>query len=342
MSDREPLTPPDCDLQNFPFMPLHVARLRDSDLAAEAHPEACWYAVLLWSAAWHQLPAASLPDNETVLARLCGLGRDLKTFRKHRAEAMRGFVLCSDGRLYHPVVAELARVSWEGKQQQRWRSELARIKKANQRNGTNAPSPTFEEFTAGLSLGKTDPGPRSVPRDTVDCPPGQSLQEKGTGTGIVKEESFALVAADAPTPSPSPSASTRKRTYSPTFEAAWTAYPHHKGRSSKPEAQTEFNRLPEDERAGMVAAIVRFKPNVSETCGGKGAPDMAVWLKKGKHLNWMGETATMDDAKWPALVTLWRSGETWPDHLGPAPDQPGTRVPPGLLMADAQDRSVQA
>jgi hypothetical protein len=62
-----PLTPPDCDLQDFPFMPLHVARLRDSDLASEEEPEACWYAVLLWAASWHQIPAASLPDNDAVL-----------------------------------------------------------------------------------------------------------------------------------------------------------------------------------------------------------------------------------------------------------------------------------
>jgi hypothetical protein len=110
-----PLTPADCDLQDFAFMPLHVARLRDSDLAATAHPEACWYAVLLWAAAWHQVPAASLPDDELVLTRLCGLGRDVKTFRKHRRDAMRGFVKCDDGRLYHEVVAEVARGSWAEK-----------------------------------------------------------------------------------------------------------------------------------------------------------------------------------------------------------------------------------
>ncbi|MDR6850342.1 hypothetical protein [Sphingomonas sp. BE137] len=96
-------------------MPLHVARLRDSDLAAEGHPEACWYAVLLWSASWHQVPAGSLPTGEAVLARLCGLGRDLKTFRKHRAAAMRGWIECSDGRLYHPVVAEQVNASWSEK-----------------------------------------------------------------------------------------------------------------------------------------------------------------------------------------------------------------------------------
>jgi hypothetical protein len=144
----EPMTPPEADLQDFPFMPLHVARLRDSDLAAEGHPEGCWYAVLLWAASWHQLPAGSLPDNDAVLARLCGLGRDLRTFRKRRDDALRGFVKCSDGRLYHPVVAEQVVAAWQSKLEQRWRTECARVKKANQRNGTDISCPTFDEFVA--------------------------------------------------------------------------------------------------------------------------------------------------------------------------------------------------
>jgi hypothetical protein len=79
------------------------------------------------------------------------------------------------------------------------------------------------------------------------------------------------------------------RVYPEAFEAAWRTYPHHKGRSSKPNAAAQWARLPEDERAGLVAAIARFAPNVAETCGGKGAPDMAVWLKDGKHLNWQAD-----------------------------------------------------
>ena len=190
-----PLTPPESDLQDFPFMPLHVARLRDSDLASEESPEACWYAVLLWAASWHQLPAGSLPDNEMILTRLIGLGRDVKTFRKHRDGALRGFVKCDDGRLYHPVVAEQVVAAWEGKLQQRWRSELARIKKANQRNGTNLPSPTFEEFIAGKAPAQPDPGPQSVPGDIAKCPEGRAVQEKGTGketgTGTTRKDADA-------------------------------------------------------------------------------------------------------------------------------------------------------
>lgn len=187
----EPLTPPECDLQDFPFMPLHVARLRDSDLASEAHPEAAWYAVLLWAASWHQLPAASLPDNDAVLTRLCGLGRDIRTFKKHRANALRGFVKCDDGRLYHPVVAEQAREAWASKLQQRWRTECARLKKAGQRSGIEAVLPTFDQFVSGdttsLSLGTSPPSPAPVPRDVPEadgsCPSGNDVQETGTGTG---------------------------------------------------------------------------------------------------------------------------------------------------------------
>jgi hypothetical protein len=162
-----PLTPPDSDLQDFPFMPLHVARLRDSDLAAEESPEACWYAVVLWAASWHQLPAGSLPDNDAVLMRLVGLGRDNRTWKKHRAGALRGFILCDDGRLYHPVVAEQVVRSWQGKLEQRHRTECARIKKANQRNGSSITSPDFVTFVS-------EKHPQSVPylslRTAADVP----------------------------------------------------------------------------------------------------------------------------------------------------------------------------
>lgn len=202
MTHPAPLTPADADLQDFPFMPLHVARLRDSDLAAEAHPEACWDAVLLWASSWHQVPAGSLPDNDAVLARLCGLGRDVRTFRKHRADAMRGFVMCSDGRLYHPVVADLVIEAWRRKQEQRWRTELARIKKANQRNGTDLPSPTLEEFLArdkpaqvpNLSLG-TQP---KVPED--EASKGQGQREGQGHTGSDADASGAAAPASPPDP----------------------------------------------------------------------------------------------------------------------------------------------
>ncbi|MBO9380436.1 DUF1376 domain-containing protein [Sphingomonas histidinilytica] len=217
MTAPAPLTPPDADLQDFPFMPLHVARLRDSDLAAEEHPEACWYAVLLWAASWHQIPAGSLPDNDTVLMRLVGLGRDSRTWKKHRGGALRSFVKCADGRLYHPVVAEQVIERWQRKVEQRHRTECARIKKANQRNGTEHPCPDFESYATAnfpasvpyLSFETRT----SVPEDTpplssgtdADVPRETGSKGEGEGEGDsiiddVDDDARAPAPADASPP----------------------------------------------------------------------------------------------------------------------------------------------
>ena len=166
-----PLTPAECDLQDFPFMPLDVARLRDSDLASDESPEACWAAVLLWAASWHQVPAASMPENDNWIAKQAGYAQRGKIAREWagvRPGALRGWVLCSDGRLYHPVVAEKARDAWAAKLQQRWRTECGRIKKHNDRHeGANVPKPTYEEW---VSLGCPQGQPLYVPGDKAGRP----------------------------------------------------------------------------------------------------------------------------------------------------------------------------
>src|ERR1700754_658017 len=115
---NEPLTPIDLDLRDFGFMPLEVVRLRDSDLAALATGDEFRAAVLLWCASWHQVPAASLPKDEKMLCSLAGFGRDLRSWRPLAVEALHGFVECSDGRLYHPVIAEKAIESGSKKKKQ--------------------------------------------------------------------------------------------------------------------------------------------------------------------------------------------------------------------------------
>ena len=141
----QPFTPPDCDLRNFPFMPLDVLRLRDSDLSALESAEAFRAAVLLWCASWHQVPAASLPNDDQVLSNLAGFGRVVKEWQKVKKGALRGWVQCDDGRLYHPVIAEKALNSLESKYKQEWRTEIARIKKHNQRHPDNKVSePEYE------------------------------------------------------------------------------------------------------------------------------------------------------------------------------------------------------
>ncbi|MFJ1256001.1 DUF1376 domain-containing protein [Cupriavidus sp. CuC1] len=188
MTAPEPLTPADCDLKDFAFMPLDVSRLRDSELASNETPEACWAAVLLWSASWHQVPAASMPNDEMWIAtqaRYAIRGKIDKAWKDVRPGALRGWIECSDGRLYHPVVAEKARDAWKAKLEQRWRTECGRIKKHNDRHeGANVPKPTFEEW---MSLGCPQGHPLFVPRDTGGNPEDKTgdnaSKRQGEGQG---------------------------------------------------------------------------------------------------------------------------------------------------------------
>lgn len=133
----EPLTAPEIDLRSLPYMPLDVVRLRDSDIACTANGDAFRAAVLLWCASWHQVPAASLPADNTSLARYAGYGRDLKGWAKVSREALHGFILCSDGRLYHPVVAEKAVEAWTKRQAYRDRTTRATEARRNGKSYRN-------------------------------------------------------------------------------------------------------------------------------------------------------------------------------------------------------------
>lgn len=116
-----PLTPAGCDLRDFPKLMIDVPRLFASGFNATAsrNPLAWMIGHKLWYRSWHQVPAGSLPADDDELCHLAELGFDLKSFNKAKALAMRGWVLCDDGRLYHPVVCEAALESWQEKLRQR-------------------------------------------------------------------------------------------------------------------------------------------------------------------------------------------------------------------------------
>jgi hypothetical protein len=177
-----PPVPADCDLRDFQFYQIDVARLRDSELMATADAEVFRCAVLSWCYAWHQLPAGSLPDDDATLSRAMGFGRDIKGWKKVRAAGgLRGWCKASDDRLYHPVVVEKVLAAWQRKMQQRWQTECARIKKHNQRNYTAIPCPDYD---AWMSQGCPQGQPLPVPGDTPHpkCSKGQG-QGQGQGQG---------------------------------------------------------------------------------------------------------------------------------------------------------------
>jgi hypothetical protein len=140
----EPLVPPDTDLRHFPDMPLQVVRLRDSGLATVADAEVRWANLLSWCVAWHQLPAGSLPDDDARLSHMLGYGRDTRRWRSLRAKgALRGWVKCSDGRLYHPVLsATCLRVAAKSRS-----SRAAVMRRWDGQATDNAENPAYERNT---------------------------------------------------------------------------------------------------------------------------------------------------------------------------------------------------
>ncbi|WP_244117464.1 YdaU family protein [Burkholderia gladioli] len=139
-----PLTPADAELRNFREMPLDVPRLLNSDLAHDESPEACWSALLLWCVSWHEVPAGSLPDNDDWLAKRAGYwhkGKLDPTWHDVRAGALHGWIKCSDGRLYHPVVAEKVNHAWHQKHRHAHEKLCERIRKRNKARAEKGQSP---------------------------------------------------------------------------------------------------------------------------------------------------------------------------------------------------------
>lgn len=110
LSAPEPLTPAGCDVRGLDYMPLDVVRFLRSDLVSLATPAEGWAALQLWLHSWLEVPAASLLNNERVLAKAAGVS--LAEWQDVREMALRNWVCCSDGRIYHPQVAEKALVAW--------------------------------------------------------------------------------------------------------------------------------------------------------------------------------------------------------------------------------------
>lgn len=120
-----PLVPAEVDLRDFGFMPLDVRTLLTSSfwIKAKKDPRVAHAAMSLWCEAWHQVPAASLPNDDDVLAELARC--DEKEWKRVKDRALAHFVECSDGRLYHRHVAKKALESWASKQAQRERTRKA-------------------------------------------------------------------------------------------------------------------------------------------------------------------------------------------------------------------------
>jgi hypothetical protein len=180
MTDNRPapLTDAEIDIRGLAGFMLNVDRLLASELVAIGSPEECWAAVMLWCRAWQQVPPASLPNDDKILASFSGAR---ERWPQVRAMALRGFIECSDGRLYHPVLAEEARKAW--KKRQKYRRDQERLKKwrVGQHSAPGTAEPDGETHfkthservlireETGTGTGtETNKNKRSAPQATMD------------------------------------------------------------------------------------------------------------------------------------------------------------------------------
>lgn len=169
-----PLTTADCDLRGMEWMPLYGDRLFASETWLLASPEGRCAAIALWWAAWKQRPAGSLADNDRVLAQMAGYGMAVKAWQAIRQEAMRGWVQCSDGRLYHPVVCELALDAWARRQdteqsRDRHKAKMQKWRDAKRDRHISPGEPSHKEDGDGN-------GDASVTSLTVQDKTGQDIE----------------------------------------------------------------------------------------------------------------------------------------------------------------------
>lgn len=108
-----PLTPAGCDLRSQDWFALEHKRLRRSSFWMTASDAARAISVDLWCEAYEQVPAGSIPSDERELALLAGFGkRGVEDWRAISEEVLAPWVLCDDGRYYHPVLCEVALKAW--------------------------------------------------------------------------------------------------------------------------------------------------------------------------------------------------------------------------------------
>ena len=193
--------------------------LAGGQLRGQEHTDAEWRAgVTLWMKSWDQVPAGSLPVDDVALCRLAELGRDLKSWKKIKVGAMRGWILCTDGRMYHPTVAEGVNHALEAKAAQRSKTAAARI--ASLQKKLTAATDTDEKQRLTVEIEKiqqtlrqvqsqtlkpsvTDPIKPPISGSVTDPVTESKEKEKEKGLDITEAKASAAVAATDPEPSAS-------------------------------------------------------------------------------------------------------------------------------------------
>lgn len=188
MSAPEPPVPIGCDMAGNDWFPLHFDRLRKSKWWRRATDMARARNVMLWGEAYKQVPAGSMPDDDDELAEAAGFGMDVESFIAAKADIMGPWVLCSDGRWYHPTVCEVVLEAWEKQSDKR---KAAATKKAAQRakvRGHAAKAAPVPDQNAHVPGDNAD-----VPRDSAEKPGDIDTHNREDRTGEDTQETPPVV-----------------------------------------------------------------------------------------------------------------------------------------------------
>jgi len=118
------------------LMPLYTDRFARSMFMRIATNEQLGAAFRLWLLAWCQKPAGSLPNDDRWLSDAAKIDR--QRWSSEAKVVLHGFIACNDGRLYHPVICEMAQKRFEQLKGRQRGAALSRqrqqAKRENRRN----------------------------------------------------------------------------------------------------------------------------------------------------------------------------------------------------------------
>ncbi|MGE4072738.1 MAG: DnaT-like ssDNA-binding domain-containing protein [Lysobacterales bacterium] len=184
---------------------LDYERIEQSDTWAIASPEQRPWLLMLWMISWRQVPVASLPNNDRLIA--ARIGMPVEQFTEWKEVLLSGWELATDGRLYHKTLtAHVLRMA-EKRNKDRARVAAFRAKSAKHQTGNG----DVTRYTGATNAEDTGDSPvSSAPTPTPTDKPTHTIAPDDSFIGAVRQWkpvdtilSAKLAIAGIPPPDPS-------------------------------------------------------------------------------------------------------------------------------------------
>jgi len=334
----DPFTPADLDLRNHGWMPFSIARMVDDPALVDGTAEQFRAAFRLWLKCWHQVPAASLPNDDRLLARWAGYDGNMPAWRKVREVALTGFVLCNDGRLYSGPWAHEALEAGKLKRDRELAKEADRVRKAlsraDEKRKLGGIQPVLPLVSVGLSSGQSlvsDGRPIGRPTDNALTDRQTDKQEEGhLPIGSIKhpDQLAWIERLETVMGRPWPLIHPLRWATFPEIVRGWRADAIDLEGVVVPVVTQIMATLPEfpktpkylDTAVRAQAARLADAPRTPPRAFGRPA---------------VVSTAQSENARWTNALTQWRRDRTWAeDRMGDPPSSPSFAGPRDMLTPE--------